>query len=280
MHLRLGERVLKFDRTIIMGILNTTPDSFSDGGRYLGLDDALQHASKLQSQGADIIDIGAESTRPGAAEVSLQEELDRAMPVIERIRACLDVAISIDSSKPQVMRSAVAAGASMINDVNALRADGALEAAVELDVAVCLMHMQGNPRTMQINPQYDDLIGEIRRFLRDRIQECEAAGIDADKIVVDPGFGFGKSHRHNLRILKNLDQFTELEKPILIGLSRKQTLRNLAGPHGDSLENAGIASAVLAVDRGASLIRTHDVASIADAVRIVDAVRQAEQDNV
>lgn len=280
MRLRLGECVLKFDRTMIMGILNTTPDSFSDGGRFLGLDDALEHANKLQRDGADIIDVGGESTRPGAVEVSEQEELDRAIPVIERIRDTLDIAISIDSSKPEVMRSAVSAGASMINDVNALRADGALEVAADSDVAVCLMHMQGNPRTMQVKPQYDDLIDEIRQFLRERMLACEAAGIDAERIVLDPGFGFGKSHGHNLQILANLDQFTDLERPILIGLSRKQTLRNLAGHHGTGLENAGIAAAVLAVHRGASLIRTHDVASVADALRVVNAVHYAEQDNV
>lgn len=276
MHLRLGERVLQLDRTRIMSILNITPDSFSDGGCFLAPDDALRQATAMLEQGADIIDVGAESTRPGATEVSVQEELDRAMPVIERICNNLDVAISIDTSKHEVMRSAVAAGASMINDVNALRGDGALETASDTGAAVCLMHMQGNPRTMQVEPKYNDLVGDIKQFLYDRVAECEAVGIGKDRIVVDPGFGFGKNHTHNMRMLANLDQFTDLEKPLLVGLSRKQSLRKLVGSRPDSLKNAGIAAAVLAIERGAVLIRTHDVASIADSLRIVNAIRQVE----
>jgi len=275
MHLLLGSRVLTLDRSRVMGILNVTPDSFSDGGRFVSLDTALAHAEAMTLAGADIIDVGGESTRPGAEEISLQEELDRVMPVIEGVGSRLDVAISIDTSKPEVMRAAAAAGAGMINDVFALRREGALEAAAGLDVAVCLMHMLGTPGSMQVAPHYEALPGDVIDFLADRASACVAAGIDRGRIVVDPGFGFGKNDRHNLEILARLEQFAELGLPLLVGLSRKRTLGNLSGkPPGERIA-AGVAAATIAAVKGARIVRTHDVAETVDALKLVDAVRNA-----
>lgn len=278
MKLHLGKHVLDLDRPVVMGILNITPDSFSDGGRFIDPGQALRQAESMQIAGAGIIDVGGESTRPGAAPVSTQEELDRVLPVIEVIAAEFDVAISVDTSNPEVMQSSVAAGAAMVNDVHALRRDGALEAAAGLDAAICLMHMQGTPAEMQLNPQYDDLPREVIDFLDTRVQACLSAGISRERLVVDPGIGFGKSDQHNLRILAELQQFRELGLPLLVGLSRKQTLGNLTGRAVDERVPAGIAAAVIAMSKGANIIRTHDVGATADALRVVIAIRQAGQE--
>lgn len=278
MQLRLGKRVLKLDRSRIMAVLNTTPDSFSDGGRFLDPDDAIRHAESMSEQGADIIDVGGESTRPGATEVSVEEEIDRTIPVVEKICCNLDVFVSIDTSKPAVMRAAVAAGATLINDVFALRRDDALATAAELEVAVCLVHMLGEPQTMQEQPSYDKLPGDVVDFLQQRVATCVEAGIARDRIVIDPGFGFGKNDRHNLRILAGMSQFSNLGRPILVGLSRKQTLGNLTGQKPRDRVMAGAVVAAIAVRQGAHIVRTHDVAATAEALQIADAVRHAGQD--
>jgi len=275
MELFLGNQVLPMDRTRVMGILNITPDSFSDGGEFLSRDKAMAQAEVMLADGADIIDVGGESTRPGADSVSLQEELDRVMPVIEQINSQFDVAISVDTSKPDVMRAVVAAGAVLVNDVFALRQDGAMEAVAELGVAVCLMHMQGEPRSMQVAPEYQELPRDIIDFLAGRIDACAAAGIDRKRIIVDPGFGFGKNDEHNLQILANLEQLQELQRPLLVGLSRKRTLGNLTGGAADQRVLAGVAAAVIAVRGGANIIRTHDVAATVDALKVADAVSES-----
>jgi dihydropteroate synthase len=272
MELLLGKQVLSMDRSRVMGILNITPDSFSDGGKFLSPDQAIARAAAMLEEGADIIDVGGESTRPGADSVSLQEELDRVIPLIEQINSRLDVAISVDTSKAGVMRAAAAAGAVLINDVFALRQDGALEAVAEFGVAVCLMHMQGEPRSMQVAPEYQELPLEIIEFLAARITACAEAGINRDSIIVDPGFGFGKNDGHNLQILANLEQLQELQRPLLVGLSRKSMLGNLAGKAADQRVFAGVAAAVIAVRGGANIVRTHDVAATVDALKVVDAV--------
>ena len=277
MELRLGKHVLSTDRSSVMGILNITPDSFSDGGDFLNFDKAIAHAEAMVADGADIIDVGGESTRPGAESVSLQEELDRVIPVIERISKQLAVAVSVDTSKPDVMRAAVAAGAELVNDVFALRREGAVEAVAELNVAVCLMHMQGEPRSMQEAPEYRELLREIIEFLAARIAVCAAAGIATDKIIVDPGFGFGKNDEHNLQLLANLERLQELQRPLLVGLSRKRTLGNLTGKVADQRVFAGVAAAVIAVRGGANIVRTHDVAATVDALKIADAVNASGQ---
>jgi dihydropteroate synthase len=261
-----------------MGVLNVTPDSFSDGGKFFATDAAIRQAERMFEAGAAIVDVGGESTRPGAGQISEDEELDRVIPVIETISDGTDIAVSIDTSKPGVMRAAVNAGASMINDVYALRQDGAVEAASELDVAVCLMHMQGEPGTMQENPGYQDIPGDILDFLSKRIMACRDAGIDDEKIVIDPGFGFGKTHEHNVRLLASLDRFQELGMPLLVGLSRKSTLGALTGKDVEERLPAGIAAAILAVERGAHIVRTHDVDETIDALKIASAVMQPGKD--
>jgi len=268
--LRLGS--VKLDSPAVMGVLNVTPDSFSDGGRYSTIDVALRHAQQMVEQGAAIIDVGGESTRPGARAVNEQEELDRVMPVIEALRRVVDLPISIDTSKPGVMRAAVAAGASIINDVYALQADGALQAAVELQQPVCLMHMQGEPRTMQNRPQYDDVVAEVTQFLRERVAQCIQAGLGEGLIIVDPGFGFGKSPAHNVELLAGLSRVTEIGVPVLVGLSRKSTLGKITGKDVSQLMPASIAAAVLAVQQGAQIVRAHDVAETVDALRVAEAV--------
>ena len=255
-----------------MGVLNVTPDSFSDGGRYSTIDVALRRAEQMADQGAAIIDVGGESTRPGASAVSEQEELDRVLPVIEAVRRVMDHPISIDTSKPGVMREAVAAGASIINDVYALQAEGALQAAVELQQPVCLMHMQGEPRTMQNQPQYDDVVAEVTQFLRERVAQCVEAGLDRELIIVDPGFGFGKSPAHNVALLAGLSQVTEIGVPVLVGLSRKSTLGKITGKDISQLMPASIVAAVLAFQQGAQIIRAHDIAETVDALRVAAAV--------
>jgi dihydropteroate synthase len=275
MELRLGDKLLTLGQPRVMGVLNVTPDSFSDGGQFLAAHAALKQAESMAEQGADIIDVGGESTRPGAEELPVQQELDRILPVIEAITARIDVAVSVDTSKPQVMQAAVAAGAVLINDVYALRREGALQVAAELDAAICLMHMQGNPATMQDRPQYRELPREIIDFLDERVRACGDAGIDADRLIVDPGFGFGKNDQHNLKILANLGEFHALQRPLLVGLSRKRTLSQLAGKKADGLVAAGVAAAVIAVSNGANIVRTHDVGQTVDALRVFDAVRRA-----
>ena len=268
-------RTLVLDRPRVMGIVNVTPDSFSDGGQHNSVEAAVAHALQLAREGADILDIGGESTRPGAADVSLDEELSRVIPLIERLAKETPLPISIDTSKPEVMRAAVAAGAGMINDVYALRREGALDAAAELGVPVVLMHMQGEPRSMQQAPDYDDVVAEVHRFLAERIFSAEMAGIAKKKIVVDPGFGFGKTTAHNLALLANMARFADLGVPVLAGLSRKRSIGELTG-RDDPREriNGSLAAHLVAVQRGAMLVRTHDVAATVDALKVWHAIAQ------
>ncbi len=270
--LRLGS--LEIAAPAVMGILNVTPDSFSDGGRFDTPEDALRQATTMAEDGAAIIDIGGESTRPGAKSISEQEELDRVLPVVESVRAATDVPISIDTSKPRVMREAVAAGATMINDVLALRAEGTLETAVSLGVPVCLMHMRGRPRTMQEDPQYRDVVTEVRSFLSERVDACSEAGLAEGLIVIDPGFGFGKSHAHNVELLANLRQLRVRDRPLLVGLSRKSTLGVLTDRQTDDRMPASVAAAVIAAMQGAEIIRAHDVKATVDALKVAQAVRE------
>jgi dihydropteroate synthase len=256
-----------------MGVLNVTPDSFSDGGDFFTPDAAVERALQMEADGAAIIDIGGESTRPGADPVSVDEEIGRVVPVIEILAPRLSVPISIDTRKPAVMRAAVAAGAGMINDVNALREDTALEVAAGCSVPVCLMHMQGEPRSMQQAPQYDDVVAEVRRFLQERVSACQAAGIPREKLLLDPGFGFGKTVAHNLQLLARLDAFTGMGLPVLVGLSRKSMIGKLLGLEVGERLPASVALAVLAVERGAVLVRTHDVAATWQALQMSVALR-------
>jgi dihydropteroate synthase len=272
MELRLGATTMSLDKPRVMGILNVTPDSFSDGSRYDRLDLAVRHAEEMALAGADFIDVGGESTRPGAAEVEVLEELGRVIPVVEHIKRSLDVAISIDTSKPEVMSEAVAAGAVLINDVFALSRDGALETAARTGAAVCLMHMLGTPQTMQVEPHYDELPGDVIRFLQERVEACVDGGICRERLLVDPGFGFGKNDRHNLQILRNLEQFSVLRLPLLVGLSRKRTLGKLTGRSAEDRLAAGVAAATIAVLKGANIVRTHDVAATVDALKVASAV--------
>ncbi|MEX2494631.1 MAG: dihydropteroate synthase [Woeseia sp.] len=272
MRLRTIRNVVDLSAPVVMGVLNITPDSFSDGGRFLALDAALRQAERMAADGAAFIDVGGESTRPGAPAVPQQSELDRVVPVIEAIAGRIDVALSVDTGKPAVMRAAVAAGATLVNDVYALRQPGALEQAAELNVPVCLMHMQGEPRTMQDNPHYEDVAAEVLGFLADRVEACVAAGIQRDRIVVDPGFGFGKTTAHNVELLAALARLAVLGRPVMVGLSRKRTLGELSGRPVDARVPAGIAAAVLAVERGAHIVRTHDVGPTVDALKVASAV--------
>ena len=256
-----------------MGVLNITPDSFSDGGDFFTPEAAVERALQMEADGAAIIDIGGESTRPGADPVSVEEELGRVVPVIENLATRLGVPISIDTRKPAVMRAAVEAGAGLINDVNALREEAALEVAAACSVPVCLMHMQGEPRNMQAAPQYDDVVDEVREFLHERVQACLAAGIPREKLLLDPGFGFGKSVEHNLQLLARLDAFSSMGIPILVGLSRKSMIGKLLGLEVGERLPASIALAVLAVERGAVLVRTHDVAATWQALQMNVALR-------
>ncbi len=276
--LRCAGHLLPLDRTCLMGILNVTPDSFSDGGRFLEPAAALAQARRMRAAGADIIDVGGESTRPGAQAVPLDVELARVIPVIETLAAELDIPVSIDSSKPEVMAAAVAAGAGMINDVNALQAPGALAlAAAHPSVAVVLMHMQGQPRSMQSNPHYEDVVEEVSAFLRERLQAARNAGIEAQRIVVDPGIGFGKSLAHNLSLLKALPRLVGEFGPLLLGVSRKSLFDKLYG--GLPLEQRvapSVQTALLAAQSGAAILRVHDVAETAAALHLWQAIRTAE----
>ena len=263
--LKAGRYELALDRPLVMGIVNVTPDSFAGGIR--DLDAAHDHARTLVDEGADILDIGGESTRPGAVDVDDDEEIARVVPLIERLADCRRP-LSIDTRKASVMRRAVAAGASMINDVNALRADGAIDAAAESGAAVCLMHMQGDPRTMQMAPHYDDVVADVQQFLRERAEACTAAGIARERIVVDPGFGFGKTVEHNLALLDALRAIGALGYPVLAGLSRKGMLGKLTGRLVGERVHASVAAALAAITRGAAIVRVHDVAATVDAIAV------------
>ena len=260
-------------RPLVMGIVNVTPDSFSDGGLHLRRDAALTHAQQLIAEGADILDIGGESTRPGAQPVGIQQELDRVMPVIEGLRGA-PVPLSIDTCKPEVMRSAIAGGAQMVNDINALQDADAMHAVAASNAAVCLMHKQGDPQTMQQDPHYDDVVAEVRDFLAQRVAACEAAGVSRNRIAIDPGFGFGKRSAHNLELLRKLRLLTGLGVPVLAGLSRKSTLGRITNQPVEQRTVASVTAAVLAVQRGAAIVRVHDVAQTRDALRILGAVEE------
>jgi len=262
-------RPLRLDRPRVVGILNLTPDSFSDGGLHDSVEAAVAHALRMVEEGADMIDVGGESTRPGAADVPVDEELRRVIAVIEQLASRSEVPIAIDTSKPEVMRAAVAAGAGMINDVYALRREGAMEAAAELRVPVCLMHMQGEPRSMQDAPHYDDVVGEVHRFLTDRLFACELAGIERRNVMVDPGFCFGKTLEHNLALLAALDRFASLGSGVYAGLSRKSMIGTLTGRQVPAERVVGsVAAALIAVQRGARMVRVHDVAATVDALAV------------
>jgi len=268
-----ASRPLRLDRPRIAGVINVTPDSFSDGGSFLDPQKAIAHGMKLVEEGADLLDIGGESTRPGAEEVSAADEIARVVPVIEALARQASVPIAIDTSKPEVMRAAIAAGAGLINDVYALRREGALDAAAELKVPVCLMHMQGEPRTMQDAPHYDDVLSDVRRFLAERIFACEMSGIDKKRIVADPGFGFGKAFEHNLALLRGLDQLAALGVPLLVGLSRKAMIGKLTGRDDPAQRAAGSAAAALiAVQKGAAIVRVHDVAMTRDMLAVWEGI--------
>ncbi|HKV96980.1 MAG TPA: dihydropteroate synthase [Gammaproteobacteria bacterium] len=257
-----------------MGVLNRTPDSFSDGGVFMDFDTALHHAEQMARDGAAIIDIGGESTRPGAEAVSAQEEMDRVVPLIERLRREIDIPVSIDTSKPEVMRAAVAAGAGMINDVYALRQPGALDTAAQLGVPIVLMHMQGEPRSMQHNPHYRNVVAEVGQFLSERVHTCEAAGIARERLLVDPGFGFGKTLEHNLEMLRGLHALADPDLPVVVGLSRKSSIGKLLGgvPARERVYGS-VAAAVIAVLNGASIVRAHDVKPTVEALKVAAAVR-------
>lgn len=266
------DKTLDLRLPVVMGIVNVTPDSFSDGGRHAALDDALEGARGMLEAGAAIIDIGGESTRPGSRPVPAEEQLRRVLPVLRELRAATDAFISVDTGEAAVIRAVADAGADMINDVYALRRSGALDAAGRSGLAVCLMHMQGEPATMQDDPSYGDVGEEVLGFLRDRADACRSAGIDERRIVVDPGFGFGKSHAHNVALLAGIGALKALGYPLCAGLSRKGTLGHLTGRAVGERLAASIAAAVLAVERGANIVRTHDVPETLDALRIVSAV--------
>jgi dihydropteroate synthase len=271
-------RPLRLDRPRVVGIVNVTPDSFSDGGAHADTEAALAHGLALAAEGADMLDVGGESTRPGAADVPVEEELRRVIPVIEALVARTTLPVAVDTSKPEVMRAAVAAGAGMINDVHALRQDGALETAAELGVPVCLVHMLGEPRSMQAQPRYDDVVGEVHRFLTDRLFACELAGIDRRKVMVDPGFGFGKTLEHNLALLRALQRFAELGGGLYAGLSRKSMIGELTGRKVPCERMAGsVAAALIAVQRGARMVRVHDVAATVDALAVWQGVHAGDE---
>jgi len=270
--LRCGRFELSLERPLVMGVVNVTPDSFSDGGKFLDAQAAIAHARQLIGEGADLVDIGGESTRPGAVPVSEDEELKRILPVLEALR---DVPVSVDTRRPKVMQAALAAGASMINDIEALRAPGAMEGVAKSDCAICLMHMQGEPGTMQADPRYGDVVKEVRDFLAGRIAACAKAGIARERLVADPGLGFGKTVEHNLSLLKRLPEFAGLGVPVLAGWSRKSSLGRITGREtGDRLA-ASLAAALLALLGGARILRVHDVRETRDAVLVFEAWRKA-----
>lgn len=277
MQLEFNQRILSLDSPQVMGILNVTPDSFSDGGKYDRLDAALAHASDMIAEGATMIDIGGESTRPGAATVSEQEEADRVLPVVSALAQRLDVVISVDTSRPLVMRESAAAGAHLINDIRALGEPGALEAARDSGLPVCLMHMQGEPRSMQQAPHYDDVLAEVNRFFAGRIACCEAAGISKNRLLLDPGFGFGKNLAHNYRLLSRLGDFHHFGLPLLVGMSRKSMIGQLTQAPTDQRAIGSVACAVIAALQGARIIRVHDVQATVEAMQIVNATLLAKE---
>jgi dihydropteroate synthase len=267
-------RVLELETAVVMGVLNVTPDSFSDGGIYLDPAAALSHAERMAEQGAAILDIGGESTRPGATGIDSEQEIQRVLPVVERIAARVPVLISVDTSNPELMRRAANAGAHLINDVRGLRVPGAIEAAAAGNLGVCLMHMRGQPADMQREPQYAQVVVEVRAYLEERLRACIAAGIDPQRLCVDPGFGFGKTTAHNLELMRHLDEFAPLQRPLCVGLSRKSFVAALTGrPAGERLAGS-LALATVAVLRGARIVRAHDVAATVDAVRVANAMRR------
>ena len=273
--LLITEQLIAGTMPVIMGILNVTSDSFSDGGDFDRVDAAVVRALEMQAQGASMIDIGGESTRPGAQPVDAEQEIERVVPVIEAIRHQSDIPISIDTSKPAVMAAAVQAGANLVNDVNALRAEGAVECCAELAVPVCLMHMQGEPRTMQQSPEYSEVVNEVRDFLLERVRVCVYAGIAENQIVLDPGFGFGKTLEHNLQILSRLNELCGLDFPVLVGVSRKSMLGAILDRDVDQRVIGGVAAAVIAYGKGARWFRVHDVAETSDALKICTALDRA-----
>ncbi len=277
MQWRCRHRTIDLARPVVMGILNVTPDSFSDGSLYAGVDAALERAALMEAEGAAIVDVGGESTRPGAAAVDESTEIARVVPVIEGIAAASDIAISIDTSKPKVMAAAVKAGACIVNDVYALRAPGARAWAAESGVGVCLMHMQGEPRTMQDHPHYEDVVAEVSEFLTHEREECIRSGVARDAIALDPGLGFGKSLAHNLTLLKSLSHFAALDSPLLVGVSRKSFIGRVLGRPVEDRLYGGLGLAALAVSLGARIIRTHDVGATRDAIGMVSAVFQGTE---
>ncbi|MCG9691345.1 dihydropteroate synthase [Vibrio sp. Isolate22] len=270
MILKANNKTLVLDRPHVMGILNVTPDSFSDGGKFNSLDDALQQAERMIKAGVSIIDIGGESTRPGAPDVSLEEELARVIPAIKAIRAKFDVWISIDTSKAEVMRQAVEAGADLINDVRALQEPGALQVAADANVPICLMHMKGQPRTMQANPSYDDVLQDVEAFLQERVEACEAVGISKEQLILDPGFGFGKTIEHNYHLLAHLEKFHSLGLPVLAGMSRKSMIFKLLDKVPADCMVASVTCATIAAMKGAQIIRVHDVEETLEAMKIIE----------
>ena len=279
MHFKCGNFQIDLSSPKVMGIVNVTPDSFSDGGRFSQTHLAVAHSLKLVEEGASILDIGGESTRPNAIPVSLQEELDRVIPVIEALidqfkkNNQINIPISIDTYKPQVMQAAVNAGASMVNDVRALQEEGALQIIAKSSVGVCLMHMQGTPMIMQLNPQYDDVVTDVKAFLNARLQACIHGGCRASNILVDPGFGFGKTREHNITLLQNLNNFADLGQPLLVGLSRKSILGQLTGNDVDARLYSSIAASVIATMKGAKILRVHDVKATVEALKVVSAIK-------
>lgn len=273
MILHCGKFKIDLSSPRVMGILNVTPDSFSDGGHFSNAELAIKHANQLIEEGADILDIGGESTRPNATPVSLEDELERVIPVIEALVAQdVNIPISIDTYKPAVMKAAIKAGASIVNDVRALQEKGALEVVANSDVGICLMHMQGNPENMQDDPQYDDVVNEVLNFLMTRVKACNKLGINQNRIVLDPGFGFGKSRTHNITLIKKLDELNKLELPLLVGLSRKSVLGQMTGNDVDARLFASISAAVIAAMKGAKILRVHDVKATVDALKVVTAI--------
>ena len=269
-----GKYQLNLNRPHVMGIVNVTPDSFSDGGKYTSIDLAVAHGLQLIAEGADILDIGGESTRPGAEPVSLDDELKRVIPVIEALCAVSTVPLSIDTYKPEVMRQAIAAGIDIVNDIRALQEERAVEIVADSNVGVCLMHMQGMPQTMQLAPSYQDVVAEVRQFLIERLQVVTSAGIAQERIVLDPGFGFGKTTAHNIALIQHLDEIGELG-PLLVGLSRKAVLGKIAGGDEQQRLHAGLAASVISAMKGAKIVRVHDVKATVDALKVVTAVLPA-----
>lgn len=267
-----GKYQLQLSRPQVMGIVNVTPDSFSDGGKYTSTQAAVSHALTLIAEGADILDVGGESTRPGAAPVPLDEELSRVIPVIEALKGVSTVPLSIDTYKPEVMRQAIAAGADMVNDVRALQEPGALDVVVNTNVGICLMHMQGTPQTMQMAPHYEDVVVEVEQFLADRLQACISHGIAKNRIILDPGFGFGKTREHNIRLIQQLEKLHSIGQPLLVGLSRKSVLGAIAGGDENQRLHASIAASVISAMKGAKIVRVHDVKATVDALKVVTAI--------